>query len=108
MPGLRKRRSRRAAVRSDGIHDIRHRGGRGSLQPTFRRVALPQRFAVDHCAPALTVSLATIRASASAYQLKLVEVTAQSPAPSANKPVPIRISSTPAAPVNRQGANVSG
>ena len=33
---------------------------------------VPQRFAIDHCTPALTVSLATIRAGASAYQLKLV------------------------------------
>lgn len=33
--------------------------------------SVPQRFAIDHCAPALTVSLAA-RASASGYQLKLV------------------------------------
>jgi hypothetical protein len=33
---------------------------------------VPQRFAAGPCAPALTVSLVTIRASASGYQLKLV------------------------------------
>jgi len=33
--------------------------------------SVSQRFAIDNCAPALTVSLAT-RASASGYQLKLV------------------------------------
>ena len=31
--------------------------------------SVSQRFATDYCAPALTVSLATIRASASGYQL---------------------------------------
>ena len=34
--------------------------------------SVPQRFAVDDCAPALTVSLATASANASSYQLKLV------------------------------------
>lgn len=33
--------------------------------------SVPQRFAVDHCAPALTVRLAT-RAITSGYQLQLV------------------------------------
>jgi hypothetical protein len=33
---------------------------------------VPQLFAIDDCAPALTVSLATTRANVSGYQLKLV------------------------------------
>lgn len=34
--------------------------------------SIPQRVALDHCAPALTVSLATARAGASGTWLKLV------------------------------------